>query len=271
MPVQFEKIVHDIKTIKIQGAENIAKASVKAYLLSPSSKSAKEILSTRPTEPLMQNAIKILLKTDNPRLAAAKFMTNLKHSHREAVRKGAMLIKNEMNVYTHCHSTSVIDLLKYAKEKLNKKFVVYTTEVEPLLQGRHTAQDLAKSKIKVIVFPDLATEQAIQKCDIVLVGADAYTKSYFVNKIGTHTICEIAKSYGIPRYSCGISMKYTKKVKIEKRSGSEVWDERSSLIDVENPAFDKTKYKFLTGIVSEFGVLSTKEFVRQAKKNIKNF
>jgi translation initiation factor 2B subunit (eIF-2B alpha/beta/delta family) len=267
----FTRILEDIKSVKIQGAENIARAGIKAYLLQPNKKSANEILATRPTEPLMQNALNILQKTDKPELIARKFISNLKKSHQIAAKKGASLIKRDMNVYTHCHSSSVIDLLKYAKKKQKKNFVVYTTEVEPLLQGRQTAKDLSKEGIKVIVFPDLAAEPAIKKCDLVLFGADAYTKRFVVNKIGTDTICKIAQDYGIPRYSCGVSMKFTKKVKIEKRKGSEVWDDRSKMIDIENPAFDKTRYKFVTGIISEFGILSPKQFVKKAKEKIKKF
>jgi translation initiation factor 2B subunit (eIF-2B alpha/beta/delta family) len=267
---KIDRIVRDIKSVKIQGAENIAKAGIKAYLLNPSKESAEEILSTRPTEPLMQNAIKILQKSKDPKKAAKKFLTNLKKSHLAVARNGAALIKKDMNVYTHCHSSSVIDILRYAKLKQKKDFVVYTTEVEPLLQGRQTAKDLSKHKIKVIVSPDLAAEQAIQKCDLVLVGSDAYTKSSFVNKIGTDTICKIAKNYNIPRYSCGVSMKFTKKVKLEKRKGSEVWNERNKLIEVENPAFDKIKYKFITGVISEFGILPPKRFVKEAKRKLKS-
>ena len=173
---RFDKILADIKSVKVQGAENVAKAGIKAFLLSPTKSSAKKILATRPTEPLMQNAIKLLLKSKNPKKTAEKFLSNLKKSHDTISKKGAMLIKNNMNIFTHCHSSTVIDILKYAKRKRKKKFVVYTTEVEPLLQGRETARDLAKAKIKVIISPDLAAEQSIKKCDLLLFGADAFTK-----------------------------------------------------------------------------------------------
>jgi translation initiation factor 2B subunit (eIF-2B alpha/beta/delta family) len=125
--------------------------------------------------------------------------------------------------------------------------------------------------IKVIVFPDLAAEQAIRRCDLFLFGADAFTKKFVANKIGTDIFCKIAKENNIPRYSCGISLKFTKKVKLEKRNGREVWDERNKLIEIENPAFDKTRLKYLTGVVSELGILPPKQFVKKAKEKLKNF
>jgi translation initiation factor 2B subunit (eIF-2B alpha/beta/delta family) len=266
---RFDNIIEDIKSIKIQGAENVAKAGIKAFLINPNKSAAKKIVSARPTEPLLQNAIKLLLKSNSSKRVSKKFLKNLKGSHETIARKGAMLIKNDMNIYTHCHSSTVIDILKYAKKKQRKNFIVYTSEVEPLLQGRQTARDLAKLKIKVIVTPDLAAEQSMKKCDIFLFGADAYTKKFTINKIGTSTLCRIAKLHNIPRYSCGVSMKITKKIKIEKRSQHEVWKDNNKNITIENPAFDKTKNKLLSGIISEFGVLSPNQFVKRAKSKLK--
>ncbi len=269
-PSRFNKILTDIKSIKIQGAENVAKAGIEAFLLEPNKKSTKKILAIRPTEPLLQNAIKILLKSLSPKRTAKKFLSNLKSSHEAIAKKGANLIKNDMNIYTHCHSSTVIDILKYAKKKQKKDFVVYTTEIEPLLQGRQTAKDLAKSKIKVIIAPDLAAEDSLKKCDLFLFGADAFTKSTVANKIGTNTLVRLAKLHNVPRYSCGVALKFTKKIKIEKRSSREVWDEREKKIEVINPAFDKTKLKNLSGVISEFGILTPKQFVKKAKEKLKS-
>jgi translation initiation factor 2B subunit (eIF-2B alpha/beta/delta family) len=264
---RFDKILEDIKSIKIQGAENVAKAGIKAFLLQPDKKSANQILKTRPTEPLLQNAIKSLLTTKNPKKEAEKFLKDLKKSHETITKKGAMLIRKNMNVYTHCHSSTVMDILKYAKRKRKKDFVVYTSEVEPILQGHLTAQDLAKAKIKVIISPDLAAEQTLKKCDLLLFGADAFTPNAVINKIGTSTLCKIAKDRGIPRFACGVSKKFTKKVKIENRPGKEVWDERNNKIEVINPAFDRTNKKLVSGVVSEFGILHYGNFIKKAKKN----
>jgi len=268
---RFDTILDDITSVKIQGAENVARAGVKAFLLNPTKKSFKRILATRPTEPLMQNALKAILKSKNPKIRVKKFIQDLKKSHDIVVKKGASLIRDDMNIYTHCHSSTVIDILKYAKKNKKKNFVVYTSEVEPLLQGRRTAVELAKAGIKVIISPDLAISHAMKKCDLFLFGSDAYTNSFVVNKTGTDILCRLAKDFGIPRYSCGVSEKFTRKVKIEKRKGSEVWDERNKNIEVENFAFDKVRYKFLTGIISEHGILTPKQFVKKAREKLKKF
>jgi len=271
MKKQVQKILQNIRDVKIQGATNIAKAGIRAYLLEPNKKTAKAILATRVTEPLMQNAVKYLQKSKNPKAGSLKFLSYLKKSKELIALTGARLIKKEMNIFTHCHSSTVIEILKYSKKQKKKKFVVYTTEVEPLLQGRMTAEDLAKAKIKVIISPDLAAEQTIKKCDLILFGADAFTKKGFANKIGTSILCKLAKEYNIPCYACGVSLKFTKKIKLESRPSKEVWQTKNKKIEIINPAFDFVPKKLISGVVSEFGILPYNQFIRKARRNLKKF
>ena len=267
---RFEQILEQIKDIEIQGATNIAEAGIRAFLINPNAESAKKILSTRPTEPFLQNSIHLLLKSKNPKKTSKKILDYIKKSNKKIARHGSMIIKNDMNIFTHCHSSTVMDILKLAKKK-HKQFVVYNTEVQPLLQGRKTATELAKLGIKVIHLPDTAAEDALKKCDLFLFGADAYLKNKIVNKAGTNMLCEIAKLHNIPCYSAGISLKYTKKIKMEMRSGKELWDERNKNIIVINPAFSSLNAKHLTGIISEFGITNYKKFIKLSMQNLKTF
>lgn len=266
----IKKVIEDIKDIKIQGANNIALNGIKAAMLTDNKKIISNIANARPTEPLLQNAIEIISNSRDSNHKATRLIKYIEDSKEKIAYIGSKLIKNDMNVFSHCHSSTVIDILKYAKKYRKINFTVYTLEVEPLLQGRKTAEELAKYGIKVIVFPDLAAEAALKRCEIFLFGADAFLKKGVVNKIGTELLCKVAEEYHIPTYSCGVSLKYTKNVKIESRSGREVWDERNKKIQIVNPAFDFTKRKYLTGVISELGILDYKSFVKKAKKTKKS-
>ncbi len=266
---KFNKIISDIKSIKIQGANNIALAGIDAFLIYGDKLHAKKILSTRPTEPLLQNFIKLLLKSTNITETARNLKDYLESSQRKINLAGITLIKDNAKIFSHCHSSSVIELLKYAK--IHKKtFTVYTAEVEPLLQGRKTAKELAEFGIKVVVMPDLSAEQFLKNCDLFLFGADAYTRRFIYNKIGTSTLTKIASLYNVPTYSVGVTLKYTRKVKLEKRSGKEVWDEKHPNISIENFAFDKLKGRTIQGIICESGIITYKKFTKIAKLNLKN-
>ena len=266
---QFNEIIEEIKDVKIQGANSIAINGIKAALIKQDKKSIKKILSARPTEPLLQNSIEIIKRSVNKPMAAKNLISYIEGSKKKIAYFGSYLIKDNMNVFSHCHSSTVIEILKYAKKVEKKNFIVYTLEVKPLLQGRKTAEELAKYGIKVLFFPDLAAEQAIKKCDLFLFGADAFLKRGVVNKIGTSLLCEVAKDHGIPSYSCGVSLKYARNVKIEQRSGREVWDEQNKRIEIVNPSFDLTKKELVKGVISELGILKYKEFIHKAKKTKK--
>lgn len=262
----IRKIISDIKDVKIQGANNIAINGIKAAALTEDKKILSQIANARPTEPLLQNSIDIISNSKNHINKTSKLTRYIDESRGKISYLGSKLIKNDMNVFSHCHSSTVMDILKYAKKFRKVNFTVYTLEVEPLLQGRITAEELAKYGINVIVFPDLAAEAALKKCEVFLFGADAFIKKGVVNKIGTELLCRVAQDYHIPAYSCGVSLKYANKVKIESRSGREVWDERNKRITIVNPAFDFTNKKYVTGVISELGILDYKSFVKKAKK-----
>ena len=55
---KFAKIAQDIKSIKIQGARNVAKQALYAYSLIPTKQSKKILMSLRPTEPMLFNVLK---------------------------------------------------------------------------------------------------------------------------------------------------------------------------------------------------------------------
>ena len=55
---KFNKILQYIKSVKIQGARNIAKAALFAYQLNPSEESRSKLLKARETEPMLFNIMK---------------------------------------------------------------------------------------------------------------------------------------------------------------------------------------------------------------------
>lgn len=249
---RFNQISKAIKEIKIQGARNIAKAALRAYELIPTKASKKKLLSLRPTEPMLQN---VLQKVDKQ-----KPKTLLKHfdqAQDKINKKVFKLIKNNDVIFTHCHSTNVINALIYAKKK-GKKFEVYNTETRPLFQGRKTAKALRKAKIPVTMFTDSAINVALTKSqetkdvDKVFLGADAILKNGIINKIGSNVIAKLAKQENIPVYIIADSWKYSPKdVKLEQRSFKEVWAKAPKGIKIKNLAFEFVPMELIEKIISE--------------------
>ncbi len=258
----FSKILKDIKSLKIQGAHNIALAGLKALSYNNSQKSIKSLISVRPTEPALINAIKFSKITD---LETSK--NYLIDSKKGVIREGAALIKNGQTIFTHCHSSSVIDTLKEAK-KQGKRFKVLNTETRPKYQGRITSLELARNKIKNEHYVDSGADEALAKSDIILIGADMITpKGEVANKIGSEMIAKLAKLHKIPVYVITSAWKYSpKKLKIEQRNPKNVWNKKNKFIEIKNPAFELISPNYITKIVSGLGTHSPKKFVKKVKK-----
>jgi ribose 1,5-bisphosphate isomerase len=266
---KFNSIVKGIKEVKIQGARNIARKALEAYHLIPGKISKKKLLSSRPTEPMMENVLDLAEK--KPYEEIVKHFDSAQDEINIYVYK---LIKKGDVIFTHCHSTNVINALVYAKKK-GKSFEVYNTETRPLFQGRKTAKELKKAGIKVTMFVDsavgvaLGKEQGTKKVTKVFLGADALVKKGIINKIGSETIAKLAKIEDIPVYVVADSWKFTKKkVPREQRKLNEVWDNAPKGIKVKNPAFEFVKRKYIRGIISELGIKRFSEFVKKAGKKV---
>lgn len=294
--MSFKKIVSDIKSLKIQGAQNVAKASIKAIhdiltksksktpkQLSKELNKAKEILlNTRPTEPAMRNALDYIthdlyyLDIDKLKHDVVGRM-NYILDHFERAPKvvediASQKIKNKMIVFTHCHSSTVTGALIRAKEQ-GKNFEVHNTETRPLFQGRKTAKELAKAGIKVTTYVDSAARLALKKADIVLIGADAITsEGKVINKIGSELILEVAHRYDVPVYVCTDSWKFDpltirgKEVKIEERSPNEVWQKPPKNVKIANYAFERVDPDLITATITELGVYRPAILLEEMKK-----
>lgn len=267
----LNKTLQDIKSVKIQGARNIAKKALYAYSLVLTPKTKKLLISARPTEPMLE---KVLNKLDQQpyKEIVSHFDSAQKIINKEVLK----LIKNKDTIFTHCHSTNVSNALIYAKRK-GKRFEVYNTETRPLMQGRKTAKELRGAGIKVTMFVDSAAAMVIEKnnkkdrvhASKIFIGADALLKDGIINKIGSGMIAEIAFIHKIPVYIVADSWKFTgKKIPIENRKLNEIWDKAPKNIKIQNPAFEFVPKKYITRIVSELGTLKYDDFIRKIKKEI---
>ncbi len=269
---RFENICQDIKSIKIQGAENIARAALKALLIRHDSQSVKKLISLRPTEPCLRNCITHALSFPEIKEGVSRTLKIMDDSRKKIRIMGSRLIKNNSIVFTHCHSSTVISILIEAK-KQGKHFEVYNTETRPNFQGRKTAVELLKAGIPVTMFIDSAASTAIRRADLFLFGVDAITTRSIINKVGNKTMAEIAQRYDTPSYACSFSWKFDSKTaigdmeKLEKRDEKEVWFEKPSKLKINNIVFDEIPLSLVTGIISELGVLEPATFTNELQKH----
>lgn len=300
----IRKVADDIKTITIQWATNIAKAGINILakeIKGQKFKNEKEfdtflkqsivlLKTARATEPMLFNGLKMCVATYKSLLtkkiplktlqvdlykACKSYVQDIETE--EAVRPliWAKLIKKNMNIMTHCHSGSVVKTLITA-HKQNKKIHVYNTETRPLYQGRKTSADLVKAGVTdTMITDDVAAffvdnlYESDVHIDMVIIGSDAIKLDGSVyNKVGSFGIALAAWHAKIPVYIMGsltkVDMENT--VKIEKRSGKELRKDAPKWLEILNYAFDMVPAKFITGIITEYGVIPPKDIKQAVKK-----
>jgi ribose 1,5-bisphosphate isomerase len=259
-----------------------SKARSCKILLCELDNSKRELFATRPTEPLMRNALDYIEKSlsgeKDTRIlkkkldkVCAETLLRFEATREKIAVLGAKKIENGMVVFTHCHSSTVMRILKKAKAQ-GKRFEVYNTEARPLMQGRITAKELATAGIKVTHFVDSAANVALGKADVAFLGFDAITSDGVYNKIGSGLFALAAKKQGVPLYACGDSWKFDadnlrgRGEGIEARSPKEVWPAAPRGVKIENPCFELIDRELIAGIISELGVHSHKDFIARVRK-----
>jgi ribose 1,5-bisphosphate isomerase len=265
----FNKICQDIKSLKIQGAESVAKHALIALKLKHDKDSIKKLIALRPTEPCLRNCIKFATSFDSISKGVEETLKIMEDARKKVIKFGANLVQNNTIIFTHCHSSTVVSILIEAKRQ-GKKFEVYNTETRPNFQGRITAKELIKAGIPVTMFIDNSSTAALKEAKLFLFGVDAITaQGTVVNKIGNRMMAEIAEKYDVPRYACSFSWKFDPKTvlgnieKLESRSEKEVWPDKPKKLKISNIVFEEIPAHLMTGIITELGILEPGTFVSE--------
>ncbi|MBD3351387.1 MAG: S-methyl-5-thioribose-1-phosphate isomerase [Candidatus Lokiarchaeota archaeon] len=233
---ELKKACLDIKSLKIQGATNVAKYAVKtlkdfAYrhkelqfdeLWNKIEEGIDLIYDSRDTEPAMRNGLEFIhrkLKLTHEEEGKSidiaeevgkyseRYLQLLMESKTKIAKIGANRIPNkgdpqDFTIFTHCHSSSVTGILLEAWRQ-KKRFNVICTETRPKYQGRITAKELIDEGIPTKMVVDSAMRWAVRTHDIkmIITGADAITSEGTVlNKIGSRLLALVCREMHIPYY-----------------------------------------------------------------------
>jgi methylthioribose-1-phosphate isomerase len=267
-----------------------SKAKTRAELLADLEQAADTLRKTRPTAVNLTWALKRMLeqarKAEHERVEqivnilvaeAQRIADEDVEINKRMGAHGAELIEDGYNVLTHCNTGSLatvdygtaLGVVRMAHEQ-GKRIHVWVDETRPRLQGaRLTAWELMRYDIPMTLIADNAAGHLIRtgQVDLVLVGADRVAANGDVaNKIGTYRLAVLAQENGIPFYSVcptstvDLSLPSGEQITIEERDATEVTHVGGVCIAPEgvpvfNPAFDVTPHRYVTGIVTEAGIV----------------
>jgi methylthioribose-1-phosphate isomerase len=190
---------------------------------------------------------------------------------------GLRVLKDGANVLTHCNTgalatggigTALAPI--YLAHEQGRQVHVYVDETRPLLQGsRLTAWELMQAGVSCTLITDAtaATLMHQGKVDVVLVGADRIcANGDFANKIGTYGLAVLAQHHRVPFYCAApwstvdATLASGDLIPIEQRAAAEVTVVAGRPIAPDgmtalNPAFDVTPARYVTGFITDRGVV----------------
>jgi len=216
--------------------------------------------------------IRIALREESERILAEDIEIN-----RKIGEHGQRIVPKRATILTHCNAGSLatggygtaLGVIRAAHEA-GKKIEVIADETRPWLQGlRLTAFELMEDGIPVTVIADSAAGSLMRqgKVDLVITGADRIAVNGDVaNKIGTYQVAVLAKENNIPFYvaaplsTVDLSIHSGDRIPLEERDPSEVSHFRNVRVGPRgvkayNPAFDVTPGRYVTGIITEKGIV----------------
>lgn len=190
---------------------------------------------------------------------------------------GKELLASARKVVTHCNAGSLATAgwgtataPLYALRSEGWAFRVFVDETRPLLQGaRLTAWELSRAGIPVTLMTDGSAGVVLRReaIDAVIVGADRITaRGDVANKIGTYGLAVLAQAHRIPFFVAApfstfdLELWNGEDIPLEQRAASEVTHMAGVRlapegIDVLNLAFDVTPADYISGIITDRGIL----------------
>ena len=251
----------------------------------------QDIENTRPTAKNLFYAVERvyqagLISPENAMIEAQRIALEDSQNSKKIGEYGAELFGRSINILTHCNAgwlafvdygTALAPI--YLARRQGKDVFVYVDETRPRNQGaKLTAWELHNDGVPHVIIPDNAAAalMAKKKIDFVIVGADRIAANGDVaNKIGTLEKAIIAKEFDVPFYVAAptstfdLECKTGKNIPIEERDQDEVLyqtgiDNNGNVIKVRvsspgskalNPSFDVTPAKYITGIITEKGII----------------
>lgn len=278
-----DEVAFAIEDMVVRGAPAIGAAAVYGMAIGKDNvKKTAEILgSTRPTAYDLFYAISYMKEKINEGVdafqAAEEYVEDIINRCKKIGEHGDTLIKDGMKILTHCNAGALATVdygtalapFRVAHKK-GKKFFVFADETRPRSQGLLTAWELHQEGINHAVIADNAAGYFMREgeIDMVITGADRIAKNGdFANKIGTYEKAVLAKENNIPFYvAAPIStfddtIENGSKIIIEERDRVELLEINGNKVmpewvNVRNPAFDVTPKKYVTGYITEDGILN---------------
>ncbi|MCD6372711.1 MAG: translation initiation factor IF-2B subunit alpha [Thermococcus sp.] len=268
IPLEIRSILEEMRAERIRGASYLARRGAKAYLLLSELREGeeledalremkREIPAVNRTMASLYNLARFIPVTGDPgvvRSKAEEFIRLSDEARKEIGNIGSELIDENEVVITHSFSSAVLEIFRAARKK-GKHFRIILTESAPDYEGIALARELDSLGVPFEVITDAQLGLFAKRATLALVGADSVTRDgAAVNKAGTYPLALACHDTGVPFYVAAESFKLHPELSSDEVEIVERPYARQGY-RVRNFLFDVTPWRYIRGIITEFGVL----------------
>ena len=162
-------------------------------------------------------------------------------------------VKNINKIITLSRSSTVVEVLKLLHKK-NNNLSIIVCESRPQFEGRLTAEEFAKSGIKVLLIADAMMGMQLQEADAAIIGADVILKNGdVVNKAGSKSLALLCKESNRPFYVVSTNSKRSSRVNFKQKeeNPNEIWNKKVKHLSTLNIYFEVVEKKYISQIFTD--------------------
>jgi methylthioribose-1-phosphate isomerase len=288
----IESIVEAIQSLRIRGAPALGVAGAYGVVIAARESDNEDefrekvtmIRHARPTAVNLAWGVEKVLAAAESYRDTATMESVAREIHEDDIRRnkkigeyGEKIIHDGDAILTHCNAGALatggygtaLGVIRAAWER-GKDITVIVDETRPLCQGsRLTAWELRQEGISCTIIPDSAAGFLMreEEIDVIITGADRIAMNGdTANKIGTYSLSVLAKENAVPFYIAAPLSTFDstalmgEDIPIEYRDENEVLffagNRVAADVPARNPAFDISPHRYITGIITEKGIIS---------------
>ena len=226
------------------------------------------VCRAQPSMGALWNAVCAALGADDPVKTLDRFERETDRAEQAVIQVAARLLMEgggALRLATCSASRTVASVVQAVGAQRTVR--VACAEGRPIYEGRGMAAGLAAAGLVVDAYTDAGLGAALHSSDMLLLGADAVTGDWVINKAGSAQLAALAAELSVPVYVVASRDKFVPPgvaalLQLRQGHAAEVWDQPPHGVTVRNPYFERVPLTLVCAVLSDGGVLDTGQVVK---------
>jgi translation initiation factor 2B subunit (eIF-2B alpha/beta/delta family) len=267
IPQEVQSAIDELRWNRSGGAAKLTRRAaailVRCAELAPDrlTETAREVLLAQPAVAPILNLTRKVVASPNAVETCREMIEAMERRIERVADVATGLVRDGMRLMVYSFSSSMVAGLRRAHRQ-GKTFTVVCPEALPMCGGVALAATLAMDGIRATKIPDAEIGRCLTGVQLVWLGAEAVSPLGFVNNAGTPLVAMAAHQAGVPVYVLCSSDKFlpaSYTLPQEELQGPPGMPDPDMAAVMAAYHFDPTTLTYLSGIVTEDGVLTPAE------------